>query len=382
MNTILKVFKNEFKMYTRDKKLLVNTLLLPILIYPLIIAIVALGAFISMKSDVQGIKVSFQGKNLEVMEAMKKTKGIKIIDDRVYSDSDILDRTVDAIIVLSEDKDKVIQIKYDSTKKSFLFDKITDSIQKLKVDYITSVLKGKGLKYDNINPISFKTLNEKGKTMDSFTMVISLVLPMLFLLFPMISTSYLTTDIAAGEKEKNTLEPLLCTKTSRYKILLGKLLFTSIISVIISIISILVLGLAAIAAISAFNVSISSMSISFSGIGFMISLIIIMLTVIFLSALQLTLSFFAKNYKESQMLVSPLLIIIMVPIFMSMFLPDKSIFYHLPIFNVVLILKQLTAGIINFANVSIVIGWLVIYIIISVLLCIKAINSEKFIFRV
>lgn len=380
MNTILKVFKHEFKMYTRDKKLLVNTLLLPILIYPIIIAIVALGAFISMKSDVEGIKVSFQGKNLEIMEALKSTKGVKIIDDRIYSDKDILDRTVDAIIVLSEDKNEVIKIKYDSTKKSFLFDKITDSIQNLKKDYITSELKVKGLKYENINPISIRTFNEKGKEMDEFSIIFSLLLPMLFLLFPMISTSYLTTDIAAGEKEKNTLEPLLCTKSSRYKILLGKLLFTSVVSVIISLISVLVLVLTALAAISAFKFPISSININ--AFGLMISLVILMLTVIFLSAIQLTLSFFAKNYKESQMLVSPLLIIIMVPIFMSMFLPDKAIFYHLPIFNVVLVLKQLTAGIINFAHIFIVIGWLVIYIMISLLLSIMAINSEKFIFRV
>ena len=380
MNTILKVFKHEFRMYRRDKKLMVNTLLLPILIYPLIIAIVALGAFISLKSDVEGIKVSFQGENIEVMEAMMQTKGVKIIDDRVYGDSDILDRTVDAIIVLSEDKNHVIQIKYDATKKSFLFDKITNSIEKLKVNYVTSVLVGKGLKYENINPITLKNLTEKGKKMDPFSVVISLVLPMLFLLFPMISTSYLTTDIAAGEKEKNTLEPLLCTKSSRYKILLGKLLFTSIISVIISLISILVLGLTILAAISAFKFPITSININIYG--FIISLIILMLTVIFISALQLTLSFFAKNYKESQMLLSPLLIIIMVPIIVSMFLPDKRIFYHLPIFNVVLLLKQLTAGIINYSNIFIVIGWLAIYIIISVLLSIKAINSEKFIFRV
>lgn len=380
MNTILKVFKHEFRMYRRDKKLVVNTLLLPILIYPLIIAIVALGAFISLKSDVEGIKVSFQGKNLAVMEAMRQTKGVKIIDDRIYSDSDILDRTVDAIIVLSEDKNQVIQIKYDATKKSFLFDKITNSIENLKVNYITSVLKGKGLKYENINPITLKNLTEKGKTMDPVSVAISLILPMLFLLFPMISTSYLTTDIAAGEKEKNTLEPLLCTKSSRYKILLGKLLFTSIISVIISLISILVLGLTIFIGISAFKVPITTININVYG--FMISLIMLMLTVIFISALQLTLSFFAKNYKESQMLVSPLLIIIMIPIIVSMFLPDKEIFYHLPIFNVVLLLKQLTAGIINYSNIFIVIGWLAIYIIISVLLSIKAINSEKFIFRV
>jgi sodium transport system permease protein len=380
VNTILKVFEHEFKMYTRDKKLLVNTLLLPIIIYPLIIAIVALGAFISMKSDVSGIKVSFQGENIEVMEAMKKTNGVKIINDRVYSDKDILDRTVDAIIVLSEDKNQVIKIKYDSTKKSFLFDKITDSIQSVKVDYITIKLQEKGLKYEIINPITLKEFNEKGKEMDMVSIMFSLLLPMLFLLFPMISTSYLTTDIAAGEKEKNTLEPLLCTKSSRYKILLGKLLFTTIVSVIISAISVLVLVLTAFAAISAFKFEIASINISV--VGLMISLVILMLTVIFLSALQLTLSFFAKNYKESQMLVSPLLILVMVPIFMSMILPNKSIFYHLPIFNVVLLLKQLTAGIINLANIFIVVGWLIIYIFISVVISIKAINSEKFIFRV
>lgn len=380
MNTILKIFKHEFKMYTRDKKLIMNTLLLPILIYPVIIAIVALGAFISVQSDVSGIKVSFEGQNAEIMEAMKKTEGIKIIDDRVYSDSDILDRTIDAIIVLSEDRNQKILIKYDSTKKSFLFNKITESIQGVKEEYITSRLVVKGLKYENIDPISLRALNEKGKEMDMGSVMISLLLPMVFLLFPMISTSYLTTDIAAGEKEKNTLEPLLCTKCSRYKILLGKLLFTSVVSAIISIISIVVLALTAIAVISGFKFKMTSMNVSVFGIS--ISIIILMLTVIFLSALQLALSFFAKNYKESQMLVSPLLIIIMVPIVMSMFLPENPILYHMPIFNVVLLLKQLTAGIINFVNVFIVIGWLVIYIVISVVLSIMAINSEKFIFRV
>jgi sodium transport system permease protein len=380
MNTILKIFKHEFIMYTRDKKLILNTLLLPILIYPVIIAIVALGAFISMQSDVSGIKVSFEGENIEIMDAMKKTDGIKVIDDRVYSDSDILDRTIDAIIVLSEDKNQKILIKYDSTKKSFLFDKITESIQGVKEEYITSKLVAKGLKYENIDPIALRTLSEKGKEMDMGSVMISLLLPMIFLLLPMISTSYLTTDIAAGEKEKNTLEPFLCTKCPRYKILLGKLLFTSVVSVIISIISIVVLGLTAIAVISAFKFKMTSMNISVFGI--MISIFILVLTVIFLSALQLALSFFAKNYKESQMLVSPLLIIIMVPIVMSMFLPETPVLYHMPIFNVVLLLKQLTAGIINFVNVFIVIGWLVIYIVISVVLSIMAINSEKFIFRV
>ena len=380
MNTILKIFKHEFKMYIRDKKLIVNTLLLPILIYPVIIAVVAFGAFISMKSDVSGIKVSFEGQNVAVMEAMKKTQGVKIIDDRVYSDSDILDRTIDAIIVLSEDKNQEILIKYDSTKKSFLIDKITESIETVKQDYITGSLQAKGLKYENINPITLRNLSEKGKEMDMMSVMISMLLPMVFLLLPMISTSYLTTDIAAGEKEKNTLEPFLCTKCPRYKILLGKLLFVSIVSVIISIISILVLGLTAIAIILAFKFKMTSMNINVYGI--MISLAILMLTVIFISALQLTLSFFAKNYKESQMLVSPLLILILVPIVMCMFLPEKSILYHMPIFNVVLLLKQLTAGIVNFVNVFIVIGWLVIYIIISVALCIMAINSEKFIFRV
>ncbi|MGK0467413.1 ABC transporter permease [Clostridium sp.] len=380
MNTILNIFKHEFKMYIRDKKLIVNTLLIPILVYPVVIAVVAFGAFISIKSDVSGIKVSFEGHNVEVMEAMKKTEGVKIFDDKVYSDSDILDRTIDAIIVLSENKNQEILIKYDSTKKSFLIDRITKSIESVKEEYITSELQAKGLKYKNINPITLRPLSENGKEMDMMSVMVSILLPLVFLLLPMISTSYLTTDIAAGEKEKNTLEPFLCTKCPRYKILLGKLLFVSIVSVIISIISILVLGLTGIAVILAFKFKMTSINMNVYGI--MISLVILMLTVIFISALQLTLSFFAKNYKESQMLVLPLLILIMVPIVMSMFLPESPILYHMPIFNVVLLLKQLTAGIVNFVNVFIVIGWLVIYIIISVALCIMSINSEKFIFRV
>jgi sodium transport system permease protein len=380
MNTILKIFKHEFKMYIRDKKMIVNSLLLPILIYPVIIAVVAFGAFISMKSDVSGIKVSFEGYNVEVMEAMKKTEGVKIIDDRVYNDSDILDRTIDAIIVLPKDKNQEILIKYDSTKKSFLIDRIAESIEIVKQEYITSELQEKGLKYEKINPITLRTLSEKGKEMDMMSVMASILLPMVFLLLPMISTSYLTTDIAAGEKEKNTLEPFLCTQCPRYKILLGKLLFVSIVSVIISIISILVLGLSGLAVILAFKFKMTSINMNVYGI--IISLLILMLTVIFISALQLTLSFFAKNYKESQMLLSPLLILIMLPIVMSMFLPEKSILYHMPIFNVVLLLKQLTAGIVNLVNVFIVIGWLVIYIIVSVTLCIMSINSEKFIFRV
>jgi len=213
-----------------------------------------------------------------------------------------------------------------------------------------------------------------------FAQVASLILPMLFLLFPLISTSYLTTDLAAGEKEKMTLEPLICTKVPRYKLLLGKLLFVSVVSIIISLIAVFVLLLTIMSAISLSGLPISG--INFNALGLLLSLFILTLTVIFLSALQLTVSFFAKNYKESQILLSPLLIILMVPMVMSMFIPESPLFYNLPIFNVVLILKQLISGIINLANVFTVIGWLCVYIVLSLLLCIKAVNNEKFIFRV
>lgn len=378
---MLKVFTHEMKMYVRDKKMLTNTLLLPILIYPLIIIVIGLGAFLAISKESDGIKVSIEGNNGEIIQALESCEGINIVKDKKYTDEDILNRKIDAIVKISPDKNTPIILKYDATQKSFSIGKITETIEKVKKTNIETILKEKGLSYESIEPINIKEINEKGEEASPFSSIINSILPMLFLIFPLISTSYLTTDLAAGEKERNTLEPLISTKISRSSILIGKLMFTSLISVMITIVAIIVLVLTIVAGISLAGVDMVPIG-NISLTGMIIGIILLTLTVVFLSALQLAVSFFAKNYKESQLLLSPVMILVMVPIFIGMFIPESPILLHLPIFNVILLLKQFTAGIINVANIAIVMGWVVLYICLSLILCVKAINSEKFIFRV
>jgi sodium transport system permease protein len=132
------------------------------------------------------------------------------------------------------------------------------------------------------------------------------LLPMMLLLWALTGAFYPAIDLCAGEKERGTLETLLCSPAMRSEIVMGKLLTVMIFSMVTVLLNIGSIGLTG-------SLLMKHMpgigAIPYTAIGWLL-LALFPVAALF-GALCLALAAFAKSSKEGQYYLMPLLLITM-----------------------------------------------------------------------
>jgi sodium transport system permease protein len=104
--------------------------------------------------------------------------------------------------------------------------------------------------------------------------------------------------------------------------------------------------------------------------------------VLFAAAL-ITISLFAKSFKEAQSYVSPLIIVIILPAVIGM-LPGVELNARLalvPVLNVSLVSKELVSGVWPWHYLALIFGSTCLYAAIALSLAVRMFNREDVIFR-
>ena len=192
------------------------------------------------------------------------------------------------------------------------------------------------------------------------------------------------TDLGAGEKERGTLETLLISPIERHKLVLGKFLTIALAgatSALITVSSMAVWGLVisqgmAIKMVSEFMSAINA-------IDFVLMFLMLVPVVAIFSAVLLSLSIYARSFKEAQGYMTPLVFAVIVPVMLAM-LPGvelKGGWAWVPLTNVALAIKELIKGTMDyfqlfaiFSSTAVIAGALLYF-------CVYWFNKEKVLFR-
>ncbi|MFI5403285.1 MAG: ABC transporter permease subunit/CPBP intramembrane protease [Planctomycetota bacterium] len=170
------------------------------------------------------------------------------------------------------------------------------------------------------------------------------LLGMLIVIMALTGAFYPAVDLAAGEKERGTLETLLVAPVTRTEIVLGKFAAVWVIAVVTALLNLVVMGLT----FSKVAGMIGGGTVAFSlsvGAAATVCAILIPTAALF-GAVALALSSFATSYKEGQHYMSPLFLVA-TPLAMVGLLPNIEINYVLaaiPVSNVVLLVKAMLLG--------------------------------------
>jgi sodium transport system permease protein len=145
------------------------------------------------------------------------------------------------------------------------------------------------------------------------------MLPYLFVLTIFIGGMYLAIDLTAGERERQSLEPLFANPVPRWKIFLGKLAAICAFSTASLLICLLAFGV-----IGRFIPTEKiGMEINL-GPGFILHVLLLQLPlIVLLGALQSMVAAFAKSYREAQTYLSLLMMVPILPSVMLMVMPFK-----------------------------------------------------------
>lgn len=395
------VFKKEVKDLTRDKRTIITSILLPMLLIPLINIIMGGSAEKFTKDLSENVTISLSQtsnttdvKQLVLDKLIKKNSNLKLVE--VDNPSEALKNDQVRCIIGFENgfAEKMergepfkIILEYDEskTKSQASVDIVADAIEQFKDEVVSERIAALGLKEDILQPIVVDRNNVSESSQGS-NMMILMMLPMMIGLLVSIGGIPAATDLVAGEKERNTFEPLLTTMPDRGSLLMGKYLTVTLFS-FVSVVAI-VAGMFIGYMINPNSLTMG-MDSQISGfklqpLAVVLALIITVLLGMTFSGIQIALSAFAKSYKEAQTYMSFLMIVAMVPGYATIFLQPSDMqtyMYALPVLNTIAAFKMVLGGVINYANLLLAMVTSLVFVAITLWLAASLFKKEKILFR-
>lgn len=168
------------------------------------------------------------------------------------------------------------------------------------------------------------------------------MLPYFFVITIFMGGMYLAIDLTAGERERQSLEPLFANPVPRWKILCGKLAAIcafSLASLLVTLLAFAVVGQFIPAGKIGMELDL--------GLHFASHVLLLMLPlVLLLAALQSMVAAFAKSYREAQTYISLLMLVPIIPSLLLSFMPIKAQawMYAVPLLGQNLGIMQLLRG--------------------------------------
>lgn len=349
MNKILAIFKKELRTFFRDKKALI-TLFIPILIYPVILVfLMGMMNVVNSKNEEKMMRIMVSDTVAPgFVSLLEKEKNLEIEQKTLaQSEIDALDfEAVDGYLSASiEGEQTTFEITYHSSFESSgrLKSLLESTFETYSENEKMMMLKSYNIDEAFTSVVQVTEENMKGEELSRIiSMVIGMVLPLIIVLYGILGTNVLSSDLSAGEKERFTLETIFSVPIKRYEIITGKLLACStvgLISGLINILSLLPIALVVSSQVSGVEINISV------GLVFFILLQLIPIMILS-SAIFIGIGMFARTYQESQSFASFALIGMMVLTYIFM-IPDLEMstgILFLPITNTTLVMREAILG--------------------------------------
>ena len=152
---------------------------------------------------------------------------------------------------------------------------------------------------------------------------------------------YAAFDQVAGEKERGTLETLLVSPASRREIVLGKFFTVTAVCLISSVLAVVGVMLSFALPGSALAL-MSKGGLHLSGSAIAVSLVMMLPLAVMFAGVLVAVSTFARNQKEAQTYITPILLLVMIPVLISLFVRADVPKYMalIPILGTSIIIKQ------------------------------------------
>jgi sodium transport system permease protein len=330
MNTLGIVFRKEMREILRDRRTLI-AIGLAALATPTVLIVISQ---VSTKTATQAYTVGYSGDIPTGLDILLNATGLKL--ESVADPATAAKQQVDLGVVFLPNE---IDEYYDPTRQSA---QVADTrLQTVLGEYnaakAAAALKQKGIDPGLLNPLPVKIYPLSSPTKAAGNAFLSFFLP--YILITMVLTGGLSAalDTSAGERERKTLESLLLTPTPRSRILLGKILAVSLVSLA-----------SAIAAIGSMLLALTQIPLIGSRVTLspLAAIVMVWLAILLagsFSSVTLTLGTLAKNFRQGQAYATPLYFITIFPASIVLFIPDFNpnlAYYLIPILNAVLVLRD------------------------------------------
>jgi sodium transport system permease protein len=209
------------------------------------------------------------------------------------------------------------------------------------------------------------------------------MLPYLFIIFCFMGALYPAIDLGAGEKERGTLETLLLAPIPRFQIVLGKFFVIFTTGVTAALLCLTSMGVMLAAKGQEITGELGEVIASVSVVDLVLIAAMLIPTAAMFAALLLSVSIYAKSFKEASAYCGPLNFLVIVPAFIAMLPIVKLDWYWamVPITNISLAIKELIKGTMNYEMLIAILGSSVVIAGAFLFFCTRWFEREAVLFR-
>ena len=350
----LAVFRKELKDALRDKRTLRMAFLPAIYFVAIFVALVLFAVNMTNDKKVAGVNsipVYVEGEqNLPELVAWLREQGAVIHSIESGAYQQIKDKKIDFVLIIPEEAKQKrasgepapVWLVYDGANQ-----KLSSSIGFVRSQvYAWSSrvgavnLMARGIAPEVASPVVLREDNIADEQKMSVYLLASV--PLTLLLAAFIGSVGFAADMTAGERERRSLESLLITPASTFSIYSGKWLTSVVLTISILLTQLVLLAVAF--RFLPFNQLGLRVDVNYIDL---INIFWTLLPVVFFAVgLQLSLSIFAKSFKDAQSLIAGLVFLPMALNFYTMFNP--GVFYDwwlwVPVLGQAVVIKEILLG--------------------------------------
>ena len=386
------IIKKEFTELLRDRKTIINSIVLPTLLVPILMfGAIKVTQMVSESEQQKKVKIGLVNapddfRKLVVSDTLNE---ITTYDESIDFKTLIDDETIQTAIVFSSDwKTRMDSLSTSEIKiyRNGSKDNVNGRVSKMMAVYNAVIKKKRILQLqisaDKLVPFQENYI-EVGEQKELIGKRIGGFIPYLFILTMWGGCLLAGIDLVTGEKERKTIETTLSLPISKFTVLFGKTVVASLLGFLPAVLNLigLIVGLKFIDGIpDTFKMAINEM-LNFQSISLILLLLIPFS--LFLAGLIIALVASATTFKEAQSKATPIIMLIIIPLVLAM-MPGIELTWatvFVPVLNIGLGVKEIMAGTIDMTQYAAILISLILFSVGAIYISYKKFSDENAILK-
>jgi sodium transport system permease protein len=406
------IYRKELRDALRDRRTLISSIVVPTLLMPLLLFGVGKlmqRAVTEAREEVPAVAVLGGAGSPELLARLTGDARVRLVPVPADWREAIAAKRLRAVLEVPERLEERLRageavpavriFHYQGELKSENGARVTERIvAEHRERVVTGRLAARGLGPEAVRPFEVRRENVAPPEKVGGNLFGGLV-PYFIILLCFTGAIYPAMDITAGEKERGTMETLLCSPVARLDLVLGKFLLVltgSLASMVFVVASMagsalvggaVFLGSAGSAAAGGLPPGAAVAGLgslpTIDPLGLVGVFAMVLPVAVLFSAVALTVSLFAKSYKEAQSYLGPLIIVVLLPGMIAA-LPGTELTARtalIPLLNLSLVCKEMLSGSWPWGYIALIFGSSSLYAAGALALAVKMFNREDVLFR-
>lgn len=409
-NSIKTIWSKELRDTVRDRRTLISMVLIPMLLMPVIL----IGMFKFMEAqqkqqEAKTVKVAISGAEYapEISEAIKDNPKAEIVKVDGDLQGAVASEAIDAAIVIPQDfaskvgGQEAVGIEFMEKSTNLNAMNVYAMVQSSVAAYNDQLLQGR-FSQQGIDPSVLSSvqvmIRDVATEKETSGYVLGLLIPLFIVIYSITGGQYTAIDVSAGEKERKTLEALFLTPVRRIEIVLGKFLAVATVALVSIVIAIgsLYASFSFVADIGASMQTDAGMSSAVSSSAIpdfdfsidpqtaLLLFAVSVFLVLMFSAIILSISIFAKSFKEAESYIGPAYMVVILPIVFINSAPGFEpalAHFAIPAVNAVFLFKEVLMGTYDTGHILMTFVSLIISSAVAILAATRIYSKESVLFN-